>query len=140
MSESPGIAGAQLRHAVEIPLARVAAQHALEHARRSRLHRQMNVLADRVHLGDGRDDAIREVVRVRTGEANPANAVDGADRAKQVGEIELAVVIRVHRLAEQHDFRHALGDDRFHLAHDVRQADGSAPAPRVVGTMQYVHR
>ena len=69
----------------------------------------------------------REVVRVRAREAQPSNAVDAADRAKQIGEIELAVVIRVHRLAEQHDFGHSLGDDRLRPRARRRPSAGSAP-------------
>ena len=38
-------------------------------------------------------------VGIRAGEPNPANAVDGADRPQQIGEIVLAVVIAVDRLA-----------------------------------------
>ena len=62
------------------------------------------------------------------------------DRAKQVREVVLSVVVRVHRLPEQHDFTHALGDDGFRFANDVERACGCAPGPRVVGTMQYVQR
>ena len=131
---------AELRDALEIAFARVAAQHALEHARRSGLHRQMHVLAHRVGLGHRRDDAIAEVVRVRTREAQATHAVDAADRAQQIGEIVLAVVVRVHRLAEQYDFAHALGDDGLRLRARRRASWRLRSGPRVVGTMQYVQR
>src|SRR5262249_53513850 len=44
-----------------------------------------------------------------------------ADRADQIREVELAVMIRVHGLPEQHDLGHAFADDLVHLADDVCQ-------------------
>ena len=75
-------------------------EHSLEDLRRPGLHWQMNVLAHRVDFRHCRDHSLAEVVRVRAREAQPANAVDTADRAQEVREIELAIVIRIDSLAE----------------------------------------
>ena len=45
--------------------------------------------------------------------SNPANARHFAHCVQQIGEVVVAVVIGVHRLAEQYDFRHPLGHDGF---------------------------
>src|SRR5205823_7789754 len=63
-----------------------------------------------------------EIVGMRAREAEAPHTGDGPDRAQQIREIMVAVVVRVHRLAEEHDLRHPLGDDRGDLAYDVVQA------------------
>ena len=85
VTASPGMAARSLRDALEIALARVAPQHALEHARRPRLHRQVHVLAHGVRLGHRGNDAIAEVVRMRAREAQrgerPARAPTARSRS-----------------------------------------------------------
>src|SRR5688500_7144472 len=79
----------------------------------------MHVIARCIRRRESVYDAIAEVVRVRTGEAKTPDSRNSADCANEVGEIKLAVVIRVHSLAKQHDLRHALFDDLPRLAHYV---------------------
>ena len=114
-----GHRGAQPLDAFEILLARVAPQHALQRARGSALHREVHVLADGGHFGERRDDALAEVIRVRAGEPHTPNARHGADASQQVGEVVPPVVVRVHRLAQQHDLAHSFGDDGLGLTHHV---------------------
>ena len=92
------------------------------------------------HLRHRGDHAVAEVVRMRAREAQAPNAGHGADGAEQVGEIVLAVVVRIDRLAEQHDFRHPLGDDRLRVSRTTSASLRLRSGPRVVGTMQYVQR
>ena len=41
---------------------------------------------------------------------------DRTDRAEEVGEAHLTIVIRVHRLAEEHDLRHPFRRNLLHFA------------------------
>jgi hypothetical protein len=50
-----------------------------------------------------------------------------------------AVVVRVDRLAEQHDLAHPVAHHLLGLAHHVASRRERS-LPRVYGTMQYVHR
>ncbi len=83
------------------------------------------MLAHGRHLRHGRDHALREVVGVRAREPQPADARDRAHRPQQVGEVVLAVVIRVDRLAKQRHLRRAALDQVARLAQHV----GQSPAP-----------
>ena len=60
--------------AAHVLVARVEPLHSLEHARRSGLHRQMHVIAQRRILVDGVDDLLHEIARMRGGEAHAADA------------------------------------------------------------------
>jgi VWFA-related protein len=74
-------------HLFHVLVARIEAQHGFEHAGRSRLHRQMHVIAqirvgiDRIH------DGFHEIARMRSGEANAPDAADRAHAIEQRGEI-----------------------------------------------------
>ena len=75
--------------------------------RRSRLHRQVNVIAEHRILVDGVDDVLDEIARVRSGEAHAADAVDFAHGAQQTRKIPTGrrwIAIAVDVLAEQLDF------------------------------------
>ena len=72
---------------IEIALARVAAAHRLEHARRTRLHRQMQVPADLRQPHHGVQEPRRDVPRVRAGEPDPLDAVDVVNRFEQRREV-----------------------------------------------------
>ena len=72
---------------LEVALARVGAAHRLEDARRARLERQVDVLADGVALGDRGDHRLAEVLRVRAREADALDAVDGVAGAEQLAEL-----------------------------------------------------
>ena len=61
---------------------------ALEHARRSRLHRQMHVIAQRRILVDRIDDLLHEIARMRRREPHPADAGHLRDAPQQRGEIQ----------------------------------------------------
>ena len=114
-----GDVGDRRAHAVdelEVALARVGAAHRLEDARRARLERQVDVLADRVALGDRGDHRLAEVLRVRAREPDPLDALDGVAGAEQLAELGADVgrevaAPRVDVLAEQGDLLDALGGE-----------------------------
>ena len=72
---------------LQVPLARVRAAHRLQDPRGARLERQVDVLADRVALGDRGDHRLAEVLRVRAREADPLDPVDGVAGAQQLAEL-----------------------------------------------------
>ena len=131
--------------AVEVAFARVAAQHALEHARRPALHRQVHVLADGRHLGHRLNDAVAEVVGVRARVAHAADARHRPHSAEKVGEVVRAVGVGVDRLPEQHDLAHPRVDDLARLAHHfvepaaalgaARRGDDAVGAPVVAAAL-----
>jgi hypothetical protein len=79
----------------------------------------VHVLAHGRHFGDRPDYAVGEVVRVRACEAHAANVRHRTNGSKQVGEIVLAIRVRVYCLPEQHHLGHAVGRDALDLADDV---------------------
>jgi hypothetical protein len=81
----------------------VAAAHALQHGVVAGLDRDVEVLADLGQLGDGLDDTLRHVLRVRREEAVARDAVDVMERAQQVAQVGLVlkvVSVRLDRLAQ----------------------------------------
>ena len=68
--------GADPLEPAEVALAPVRTLHRLQHAVRSRLEREVDVLAHLVALGHRVDHVGREVVRVRAREPDPAEPVD----------------------------------------------------------------
>ncbi len=60
---------------------------ALRIAGRARLERKVDVLADRVALGDRGDHRLAEVLRVRAREADPLDPVDGVAGPQQLAEL-----------------------------------------------------
>ena len=91
----------------------------------------MHVFAHRRHLGQRAHDPIAEIIGVRTREAHAADARNRAHGAQEIGEIVLAVVVGVHRLPEQHDLTHAIGDHVADLANHVGQTPAAFRAARV---------
>src|SRR3954463_4097967 len=81
----------------------------------------MYVLAECLGLGHCADDTLTEVIGMRAGEPKAADSSHRTDSAQQIGEIVGAVVIRIHRLAEQHHFRDSGGDHRLGFANYFRQ-------------------
>src|SRR5207253_1807147 len=106
-----GYRRAQFVDALEVALSRVPPQHALEGARRSRLHGQVHMLAYHFRLCQSADDAPAEIVRVRARESQSLQARYSTDRAQEIGEIVLAVEIRVHRLPEKYDLGNSRGNN-----------------------------
>src|SRR5215207_5285183 len=106
---------AQPSDALEVFLARIATQHALERARRAALHRQVHVLAHSRYFGQCGDHPVAEIVGMRAGEAHPPDAWHTAHPPQEVGEVVPPIVVRVHGLTEQHDLAHAVGDHSLHL-------------------------
>ena len=88
------------------------------------------MLANGWHVGHRRDHTIAEIIRVRAGVAQASNSIYRANGTKQICKIVRAVVVRIDRLAEQHDFRQTLGNDFTRLANDVRQLATALVAAR----------
>ena len=88
------------------------------------------MLADSRHFSHCRDDASTEVVGMRTGEAQPLHTRHGADVPQQVSEIVRAVVVRIHRLAQQHHLAHAFCHHVRGFAHHVMQLAAALGAAR----------
>jgi hypothetical protein len=83
---------------------RVLSRHPFKHRRRSALHRQMDLVAERFGPVDGVDDVAREIARMRCGEPDPADPLHMADRFQQLGEVPAGrrrVAVAVHILAQQ---------------------------------------
>ena len=78
------------------------------------------MLTYRRHFGERSDHAVAEVVGMRAREAQTSNAGHAANGSQQLGESGVAIVIRVHGLAEQHDFA------------DLLRAVGTVPGIRRV--------
>ena len=70
-------------------------------------------------------DAGREIGGIGAGEPDPPHPVNAADRAEQVGEVVLAVVVAVDRLPQQGDLGGALLHQPGYFPHHIRQP----PAP-----------
>ena len=89
----PGTASRIRVRRSRVVLDRVLAAHPAQDRVGARLDRQVEVLADRLAVGERRDEPIREVPRVRGDEAQPPDggpAVGGAqrvDRADELGEV-----------------------------------------------------
>ena len=145
----PGHGRADRSEPLEIVLNRVLAAHPAQDRVVARLDRQMEVLAHGSALGDRRDQAVRQIPRVRGHEAQPRNrrtsipAPERIDRADQLGEVrppvevELAtgpplrvdvrearlgrqvVAVRVDVLAEERDLPIAGGGQRPGLVDDL---------------------
>src|SRR3954462_3432248 len=115
-----GDRAAQLVHQAQVTLAGVGAPHRLQHARRARLQRQVRVLADRRALGHRGDHGRAEVLRVRAGEADPLDPVDGVVGAQQLleGAADVAAV-GVDVLAEQRQLLHARAREALDLGQDL---------------------
>src|SRR5699024_2150263 len=80
---------------------------------RSRLHRQMQIIGQRRHLGIGLDETVGEFNRMGGGKANALNALDVVNIANQQGQIGGAAAVHgaaigVDVLPQQIDFNHTL--------------------------------
>ena len=127
------------RDHLEVDLAGIAPEHAAEHRVGAALHRQVHVLAHRRRFGHGLHDAIREIGRIRAGEPHPAHPVHRPDGPEQVGEVVLAVVIRVDRLPQKRDLGGA-GRRQLTTSRTTSPRRRLRSGPRVCGTMQKVQR
>ena len=130
-SATSGIAARMRGDEREVALAGVGASHRLQDARRAGLERQMDVLADRVALGDRGDHGLAEVLRVRAREADPLDSVDGVAGAEQLAELgaDLGQQIAapgVDVLAEQGDLFDAVRAQAGSPRRSPRPAAGSA--------------
>ena len=145
----PGHGGADRSEPLEVVLDRVLAAHPAQDGVVARLDRQVQVLAHGPAVREGRDQAIRQVPRVRGHEAQPRDrraavaAAERVDRADQLGEVrppvevELAtgpplgvdvrearlgrqvVAVAVDVLAEERDLAVAGGGQRPRLVDDL---------------------
>src|SRR5439155_11567425 len=122
------------RHSVEVALTRVGAAHALEHAARSGLQREVDVLAQRRQLGVRTDHVLAHVLRMRARIADAVDAVDRVDAAQELGERrsllagEVAAV-GIHVLPEQRDLADAIGGQPFHFGHQLVPGSADLTAP-----------
>ena len=119
--------GADPFEPAEVSLAPVRTLHRLQHAVRSRLEREVDVFAHLVALGHRVDHVGREVVRVRAGEPDPADAVDPVHRSEQIGEQRPArrvrdgevASVRVHVLTEERHLDDALSREALDLGEHI---------------------
>ncbi len=126
------------REAIEVAGGVVATVHRRQHPVAARLQGQVEVLAHRWGLGHGRDRLGVEILGVRAGVPDPADALHRAHGAQQVGEPgsqrtrpgltpgcegEIPAVA-VHVLPQQGDLADALSRQGSHLGHDVARGTG----------------
>src|SRR5688500_6306227 len=90
----------------------------------------MDVLANGFGLCHRANHALAEVVGMRAGETKPPHARETTDRSQQVGEIMLAVEIRIHRLAYENDLRDPRCDYGFRLPDDFVKLPASLGTAR----------
>ena len=119
----------QHRGLLAILAAAVAAPHVGEDAVRSRLDGQVQVRADLRQPADGVGQPLVHVLGMGGREAQPLQARNGAHPLEQPREVEAAMAIRVHGLAEQHDLGIPARHERRHLVDDLAGvAAGLGPA------------
>ena len=114
----------------------VAALHEREHAVRAALHRQVQMVRELRHVRVGLDQAVRELQRMRGGEADALDARHRRDVMDQRGEIDDGAVrhrarVGVHVLAEQRHFAHALRRELAHLRSCTDSNGRLTSSPRV---------
>ena len=126
--------GTDARQRFQVARTAVASAHPLEHAVAPRLQREVDVLADDTAARHRIDHVGREVVWVRTGEADPAQPVYAVERAQQVGEhrppVEVTAV-RVDVLTEERDLNDAVVDEAARLIEHIAQPAGYLRAANV---------
>ena len=84
---------ADLRHAVEIPLAGVTAPHFLKYAVGAGLDREMDVVADVRVARHSLDNLIADVLRVGSGETHAQQRVHLGHEREQLGKGRTFIVI-----------------------------------------------
>src|SRR6185437_6972000 len=112
---------------LEVLVARVGAAHGAKHVGGTGLHRQVNVLAKLRNGVNRLDDLAMEIVGMRGGEADAANAGNGRNRAQERDKIEArgrGIAVGIHRLPQQLNF----GVAGFGEAARVRQHRGARAA------------
>lgn len=130
-------------HAVqdaEEALGAVGAAHRLEDAVGTGLQRHVQLRHDGRRLGHGVDDVVGERRRVRTGEADPLQALDRAGGAEELREglpVAELDAVGVHVLPEEGDLDRAVVDERLDLGEHVART-AVLLLPRSEGTMQNV--
>ena len=78
---------AETMEAVQILRPGVTAAHARQHRVRAGLHRQMEMFAEISQRGEILDQFRRQILRVRRGEADTAQAVDRVDPANNSAKL-----------------------------------------------------
>src|ERR1700738_2674100 len=71
-----------------------------------------------------------EVVWMRARKPEPLHSGDVPDRPHKIGEIMLAIEVRVHGLTQQHDLGDSRRDDSLRLAEHLRKAATALPPAR----------
>lgn len=114
--------GADVVDDPEVALLPVRAAHRLQDGVRTGLHRHVQLRHDVRCLGHRGDDVVREVARVRRGEADALQALDLPAGPQELAE-GLAVAdvgtVSVYVLSEQRDLGDALADQGLDLGEDV---------------------
>ena len=114
----------------------IAPFHHRQHPVGTALHRQMHMVGQFGHFGEGLDQGIAELGRVGSGEANAFDAVDGGHVMDQSGQIGIGAVfinskISVHVLPQKGHLAHALGGQLRHFGNDVVQRTADLLAPGI---------
>ena len=117
----------------EVARCAIAAAHGAQHTVAARLEWQVELLA---HLGRRRHGLDRlgpQVLRVRAGEADPPDSLDGTDRAQELGEERSpprdVAAVGVDVLSEQRDLGDATARQQLDLGHDVVEWAAHLGAP-----------
>ena len=118
---------AECRDESEVARSIVGPAHRLEDARRPRLRRKMDVLADALTLGDRRDDGSAEVLGMRAREADAVDPGDGVARSEELAELgpdirEKVPSPRVDVLAEKRDLTDTAVGEVRDLRDDLTRA------------------
>ncbi len=126
-SARSGIASRSREARRDVPVSRVRPPHGLEEARRSRLQRQMHLLAHGIAVRECLDDRLSEVLGVRAREPDPLDALHGVAGAQQLTELgakrrSQVASPRVDVLAEQRDLLDAVARQRLDLGDDLPRA------------------
>src|SRR6266581_1364995 len=81
----------------------------------------MDVFAASFRLPHRSDDALAEVIGVRASEAQALDAAHASNGTQQIGEIVLAVEVRIDRLPQKHHFRNSVRNYRFCFTNHLRK-------------------
>src|ERR1019366_4980229 len=129
-----GDGGADIFEGLEEEVGACAALHALEHSGRGVLEWNVEIFADVVMAGDGREQAAGDAVGVGVEEAEPAEAFDAGERVEQEGEAVLEAEIFAVAggvLADEGDLPDAAGDELLGFGDDRLEAAGAELSAQV---------
>ena len=130
---------ADSRDEIQVLFARVTAPHARQRAGRTRLHRQVHVLADCGQIAHRGDQTVGRVPRMRARKANAAHAGHVVDRLEQRGKVARGIVGRlivIDDLPEELHFRLGRWPPRARTSARISAFDRMRSWPRVYGTTQ----